>query len=481
MNAINYLSRDELYDLYIIQNKTISEIVKQFGCNQHQLFSILKKYNIKKNSSVRIQNSINKKIELKKKDPFYGLSEINKKITQEQLYELYIIQDLSLKEIAGQLNTSLSNIYRRCKYFNIHKTEIHPKRTKKPKYSNKKAFYNTISKEELYDLYINQNLSCTELAKYLNTNTGSLRAALNKYGIKKPRTLLDHNRKKTMLKKYNVEYYSQVPQFKEQIEQTHIKNCKYKSNFQDPIFKNKIKEQNLKLYNVTNPMQRPEIKQKVKNTKLKKYGDENYINIKQIQQTNLKRYGVSSYSKTEEFKEKQAKTCLKRYGETSNFKTKEFKEQSKQTCLKKYGVENAMQLESTKQKVHASKKKNKTIVTSSFEEKIFKLLCERFNDVERQYISEKYPFACDFYIPKKDLYVEYQGHFSHNNHPFDPNNIDDLTIVDKWKAKNRKTYDQAITVWTVRDPLKRQTAKNNNLNWIEFFSMNQFMEWYNEN
>ena len=39
---------------------------------------------------------------------------------------------------------------------------------------------------------------------------------------------------------------------------------------------------------------------------------------------------------------------------------------------------------------------------------------------------------------------------------------------------------RAIDVWTISDPLKRKTAKKNNLNWIEFFNMEQFMEWYNQ-
>ena len=40
-------------------------------------------------------------------------------------------------------------------------------------------------------------------------------------------------------------------------------------------------------------------------------------------------------------------------------------------------------------------------------------------------------------------------------------------------------------IWEIRvfkivkyNPLKRETARKNNLNWIEFFNMKQFMEWY---
>lgn len=50
------------------------------------------------------------------------------------------------------------------------------------------------------------------------------------------------------------------------------------------------------------------------------------------------------------------------------------------------------------------------------------MLKEKFNNVKRNYKSELYPFHCDFYIPEKDLYIEYQGHPGHGNEPFDEQN-----------------------------------------------------------
>lgn len=40
----------------------------------------------------------------------------------------------------------------------------------------------------------------------------------------------------------------------------------------------------------------------------------------------------------------------------------------------------------------------------------------------------------------------------------------------KCKNKHTEYYDNAIRVWTVTDPLKRETAKKNGLNWVEVFS-----------
>ena len=49
--------------------------------------------------------------------------------------------------------------------------------------------------------------------------------------------------------------------------------------------------------------------------------------------------------------------------------------------------------------------------------------------------------------------------------------------VNKIKDKHTKYYDNVIYNWTVRDPLKRKIAKDNNLNYVEFWSVNELKEW----
>ncbi len=66
--------------------------------------------------------------------------------------------------------------------------------------------------------------------------------------------------------------------------------------------------------------------------------------------TMVKLYGVNSYSKTDEFKERYKKTSLKLYGEDNYFKTDEYKEKMKKDCMEKYGVEYYIQSEVCKEK-----------------------------------------------------------------------------------------------------------------------------------
>lgn len=183
------------------------------------------------------------------------------------------------------------------------------------------------------------------------------------------------------------------------------------------------------------------------------------------------------------------KTILLQYGYDNVTKVKEIRNRQVQTCIRRYGVDNISKLESTKKKKTETTKRNHTTVTSKQEEEIYKLLIDKFTIVKRQHKSKEYPFDCDFYIPELNLYIEYQGTWSHGKEPYDKNNILHQKILKDWedRLKNKisknilnSRYKDAIRVWTIRDPLKRQIAKENGLNWIEFFNMDQFMEWYNQ-
>lgn len=349
------------------------------------------------------------------------------------------------------------------------------------------AFCNHITKEDLFNLYIIENKMCKEISIIYNVSKVTIKRALRFYNIKKSKDLKIEAHKRSMLNKYGVETYSQLPEFKEKCIQTHRKNCGEDWNFKTEEFKIKTKQILVNKYGVDNIMKLEECKTKIKNTKKRRYGDENYNNRDKAKETCLKLYSVDSYSKTKEYKEKIKSTNLKHCGKTSNLKTEEFKIKARQTCLEKYGVEYPLQNSEIITKVHLSKKRNHTICSSKFEDKVFSLLVKKYKKIKRNYKSEKYPFACDFYIHDINVYIEIQGYFSHGKNgkkilgPYNQNNQEHQKILKIWKAKNNKIYDDAINVWTVRDPLKRKIAKDNNINLLEFFTIEEFMSWYNEN
>lgn len=126
-----------------------------------------------------------------------------------------------------------------------------------------------------------------------------------------------------------------------------------------------------------------------------------------------------------------------------------------------------------KSKEYETKKKNNTFNCSSVEEKCFMLLDYLFKeDVVRQYQSYLYPFSCDFYIKSLDLYIEINGTWTHNNHPFSDSEEDRL-ILNEWKERSDSDYyKNAIYTRTDLDVRKQNYASDNKLNYISLYLTN---------
>lgn len=337
----------------------------------------------------------------------------------------------------------------------------------------------------------------------------STKTLLKNYNVENPSFLPEIRRKaeNTTLKHYGKKHALQVQKLKDKVIQTNRERYGVDNVFQSEKIKDKIKQTCIERYGVDNPTkcetiqnkikstnlkrygkefisQVPEIQQKIKNNLIEKYGTDNISSLSfvraKMEKTNLKKYGAKNVMHNSDIKNKCINSVIKKHG-GMGFGSPETLQKIHQTLIKKFGTKNTASVPEVKVKAIQTKIKNNTFHTSSDEEVIFKLLCVKFSLVIRQYSSEKYPFACDFYIPSKNLYIEYQGTWTHGKHPFDESNEGDLKILDTWKNKNTDYYKGAIETWTIRDPLKRKTAKDNNLNWIEFFSMEELKEWYNEN
>lgn len=188
---------------------------------------------------------------------------------------------------------------------------------------------------------------------------------------------------------------------------------------------------------------------------------------KRAKQTCLEKYGNPNYRNTE----KNRQTCLEKYGVEHYFQSDDWKEKNRQTCLEKYGVECYSSTDEYKEKLYNSKKKNKTFNTSKIEKLLEQYFIENNINFISQYKSELYPYSCDFYFPETDSYVEIQGNWTHGGKEFNANNENDLEILEFWKSKNTKYYDNAIKNWTILDVEKRNCAKNNNLNYFEYFTI----------
>ena len=234
-----------------------------------------------------------------------------------------------------------------------------------------------------------------------------------------------------------------------------------------------IKRRNtcLEKYGVDNAVKTDYVKNKLRDIFYSKSEDEQKERIEKIRKTCLERYGVNWYSKDPNHKEFISKQMA---GGPALVKRKE-------TVLKRYGIENYNNQEL---RIN-SLRKNHSFNQSKPEEECYILIKEKYPDVIRQYHSKKYPYACDFYIPSIDTYIEYNGSQYHHKHPFDENNKDDIKELNKLKELEQEKlktykhtqYTEIIYTWTDLDIRKRKIAKENNLNFIEFWSVQELKDW----
>ena len=256
---------------------------------------------------------------------------------------------------------------------------------------------------------------------------------------------------------------------------------------------NKIKSTIKEKYGVDYILQLPEKHEQIKQTSLTRYGNENYRNIEKSKQTCLERYGVEYWYNSDDCKNKTIeKFGVDNYRKTDECKQKvsnfiknnkeEINQKKISTFLNRYGVDNPMKIEyvknkidwkQQKQKEYETKRKNGTFNTSTVEIDSYNILKEKYPDVIYHYKDkERYPFVCDFYIPSLDLFIECNYHWTHGGKPFEGTK-DDQKRIENWKSKNSKYYDNAINCWTIRDVKKRNTAKENNLNYLEIWNLDE--------
>ena len=276
---------------------------------------------------------------------------------------------------------------------------------------------------------------------------------------------------KSNLEKYGVEHTSQLKEVTD-------KRTKSRADHVNKIQQH-VRESLYKKYGAYDVMHIPHILQKIKDTNLKKYGVEFPLQqlkkesseiYQKISQTCINKFGIDSPLKNKEVREKIKQTNIQKYGVDYLFKSNIIKEKIKQTNIQKYGVDNPLK----NKEIWKKSQDNRQISSKSKLENNFlnylKLKYES-DDIITQYKSKEYPYYCDFYIKSINLYIEIQGHWTHNDHPFDINNLNDQQIMNIWRTKSLsdKYYKNALNTWTIKDVEKRNTAIQNNLNYLEIF------------
>ena len=295
----------------------------------------------------------------------------------------------------------------------------------------------------------------------------------------------------------------------------YLHHCSIKCAARDPERRNKIRQKRLNDIDEggLNSYQRMVLK--VKETKMKNHNDPNFVNPQKAKRTSFKKRGVEHHMKLESYKQQKRDLWDDEEWAAKNIKHNQISklfnhnnsgwnnpEKSKRTNLLRRGVEHHTKTQEYKNRFkdknykdavvqhrYNTMKMNGTYGSSNAEDMIHQFLLYKFEfeDIVPQYKDiQRYNFACDFYIKSLDLFIEINFYWTHGYEPFNYNNIKHLKLLKNWieesnninfKNERKNQYKKAMYIWTIDDVNKFKTAKQNNLNYLTFYNLEQFLDW----
>lgn len=344
-------------------------------------------------------------------------------------------------------------------------------------------------------------MSSSEVRERIKTTT------LSRYGVVNASSSpeVKERRRRTVRERYGVDYVLSDPATRERARQTIRAQYGVDNVSQSEVIKDRKRETSMRHYGVPcpaldpdvrlrqletlrrnhpdlpvdaqGPLDAPSVRAAAKASHLARHGVENAFareDVKdQIRQTLRERYGVDNPSLSPVIRERRRQTMQERYGVDNPFASETVKEQIRQTVQERYGVDYVFQSDEILARSMDTKRKNGTFATSSAEDSLYELLVAYVDQqgmtVVRQYRDEgRYPFAVDFYIPERDLFIELNGSWSHGKHWYETDREMDQKTVQTWRKKGKKSeyYRNALEVWTERDVRKRNVAREAQLNYV---------------
>lgn len=188
-----------------------------------------------------------------------------------------------------------------------------------------------------------------------------------------------------------------------------------------------------------------------------------------------KRYGVDNILDVPGARTRQRETMLERYGVDNPAKNREIRDRISLTNLQRYGGPSPMASESVRAKNALTRQQKQSVRTCLATEDPMKVLYARLvetfgeGDVERGYRDEeRYPYACDFHIASRDLFIEVNAGVTHGGQWFDQDSVACRAQLVRWHEDAvRRAY---VDTWCRRDVEKRACAREHGLNYVMFWN-----------
>lgn len=157
----------------------------------------------------------------------------------------------------------------------------------------------------------------------------------------------------------------------------------------------------------------------------KKYGVDYSTQLESMKhksrQTNLKKLGVEFPSQSVIVKQKIKETNIKKFGYDNPFRSPEIKIKIKKTNKEKYGYEYATQSKNIQKKIKTTTIENNSFSLSDEEVKFYFYLKQLDSDTELQVFNPVVRNTIDFFSPKFNVWIQYDGDFWHGKNKTDLN------------------------------------------------------------
>lgn len=214
--------------------------------------------------------------------------------------------------------------------------------------------------------------------------------------------------------------------------------------------------------------------------------------VKHMEQTCMKKYGVSNISKLDDIKQIKIETILNHYGDWNNYK-REMIKNVKQTKLDRYGDPNynnhqkAMETQlnrygvqgyNNRPKEHQTKKRNKSFNKSKYEMQCFKLLQKIYDlPITTQIKDNRFIFD----IKIGNMYIDIHGTYFHNYRPFKEckEHIKEYNMVYEQGGQKQSIAN----IWRFKDVQRLNYCLENNIPYVRVYISdgNKIIKTYDKN
>lgn len=279
----------------------------------------------------------------------------------------------------------------------------------------------------------------------------------------------------TFRERYDVDYAMQSREIQEKARVTSREHYNVDNPMQSDVVKERLRQSLVAKYGTDNVMSLPEVKAKVRATCQERYGTDYSLQSPAVrakaEATSMARYGCKRPSSSLVVQERMQATMVERYGVPFPSLSREIRAKAEDTVFEHYGVRYPAQDAAILAKSLQTKLEHGKFASSAPEEALYDRLLAVYgaDDVLRQYNGDaRYPFRCDFYVRSRDLFIELNGYWMHGNHWYGLSEIDDAVLAE-FRSRSGPQYDVFDAIWTISDVKKRETAKQNNLNYVVFW------------